>query len=125
MTQSLHHHHFSLSSDSLDSSTSTTSKKEAQLERDRILQWTDMLKNWSKIVNTKKFQQSVGKGIPHSLKGEVWKRLLELNDFHRETVYDKMLRVGRLSSEYVHQINLDCERTFRDNIMFKDRRSIK
>ncbi|XP_035663920.1 USP6 N-terminal-like protein [Branchiostoma floridae] len=113
------------------------------LEVERVPKWLKMLKNWDKYVNSDKLHKRVYKGIPHSLRGEVWSRLLDIAKIKQEqdgiyegygnssmrpeqpTTYERMRISARNSSPDVRQIDLDVNRTYRNHIMFRDRYGVK
>ncbi|CAH1251264.1 USP6NL [Branchiostoma lanceolatum] len=113
------------------------------LEVERVPKWLKMLKNWDKYVNSDKLHKRVYKGIPHSLRGEVWSRLLDIAKIKQEqdgiyegygnssmhpeqpSTYERMRVAARLSSPDVRQIDLDVNRTYRNHIMFRDRYGVK
>lgn len=43
-----------------------------------------MIKNWDGIRNTEKMKRRVYKGIPNSLRGEVWSLILNLKQVREE-----------------------------------------
>ena len=65
------------------------------------------------------------KGIPDSVRGEVWRRFLHIDTIKRAHVYDQMKRVARDASPSLKQIDKDVLRTFRNHIMYWDRYGIK
>ncbi|XP_078663036.1 uncharacterized protein LOC144906542 isoform X2 [Branchiostoma floridae x Branchiostoma belcheri] len=97
------------------------------LEVERVPKWLKMLKNWDKYVNSDKLHKRVYKGIPHSLRGEVWSRLLDIAKIKQEQdgIYERMRVSARNSSPDVRQIDLDVNRTYRNHIMFRDRYGVK
>ncbi|XP_078582730.1 uncharacterized protein LOC144865693 isoform X2 [Branchiostoma floridae x Branchiostoma japonicum] len=97
------------------------------LEVERVPKWLKMLKNWDKYVNSEKLHKRVYKGIPHSLRGEVWSRLLDIAKIKQEQdgIYERMRISARNSSPDVRQIDLDVNRTYRNHIMFRDRYGVK
>ncbi|EDO50024.1 predicted protein, partial [Nematostella vectensis] len=96
------------------------------LERSRISKWLKMIKNWDKYVRSEKLRKRVYKGIPNSMRGEIWKKLLGVDKIpNRTTTYETMKRIARLQSPDLRQIDLDVNRTYRDHIMFRERYGIK
>lgn len=96
------------------------------LERERIQKWVKMTKNWDKYIRGEKLRRRVYKGIPNSMRGETWKKLLGIDKIpNRTTVYESMKRIARTQSPDIRQIDLDVNRTYRDHIMFRDRYGIK
>ncbi|KAG8194636.1 hypothetical protein JTE90_003109 [Oedothorax gibbosus] len=94
-------------------------------ENERIGKWLKMIKKWEKYTNTEKdkLRQRVYKGIPNAVRGEVWSRLLGVPRIkvEQEGKYEEMVQQSRLYSTDIKQIDLDVNRTFRNNIMFRER----
>ena len=65
------------------------------------------------------------KGIPDSVRGEVWRRFLHIDKIRRRHVYEQMKQVARAASPSLKQIDKDVLRTFRNHIMYWDRYGIK
>ncbi len=103
----------------------TIPEKTAQLERDRALKWNHMVKNWARFEHTERLHRRVNKGIPDSIRGEVWKHVLQLESVRSDGVYEAMKTIGQVTSPDVGQIDIDVLRTFRDHIMYRDRYGIK
>lgn len=63
------------------------------------------------------------KGIPNSLRHRVWYKLLDIDAQKRAQngVYEKMKESGRKYSLDLRQIDLDINRTFRDNVAYRKR----
>ncbi|XP_076466925.1 USP6 N-terminal-like protein [Babylonia areolata] len=101
-------------------------KQKAQ-ELERTQKWVKMTKNWNKYFPGEKLVRRVYKGIPDRLRGEVWLRLLDVARVKEEQkgVYLKMRNRARLQSTFIHQIDLDVNRTFRNHIMFRERYGVK
>ncbi|XP_015784393.1 USP6 N-terminal-like protein [Tetranychus urticae] len=107
------------------------SKHEAkvrQKEISRTSKWLKMLEQWDKYFpNSEKLRKRVYKGIPNSLRGEVWTRLMEVPQVKKEQEgrYQELLDYGLYNSKDIRQIDLDINRTFRNNDMFRDRFNAK
>jgi len=91
-----------------------------------------MVKNWKDNLDSfkqprEKLRKRVYKGIPDQVRGEAWSLLMEVPRVKKEQEgrYKEMLEWGLLHSTDVRQIDLDVNRTFRNNLMFKDRYDIK
>ena len=84
-----------------------------------------MVKNWSRFEHTEKLQRRVNKGIPDSIRGEVWKHVLDLEKVRSDGVYEPMKEMGRITSTDIGQIDIDVLRTFRNHIMYRERYGIK
>lgn len=100
--------------------------KAKAIEAERTKKWVKMLKNWKKYYPGEKFSRRIYKGIPDSLRGEVWSRLLEIKKVKAEQnkVYMKMKMRARAKSPDIRQIDLDINRTYRDHIMYRERYSV-
>ncbi|KJE93872.1 hypothetical protein CAOG_04593 [Capsaspora owczarzaki ATCC 30864] len=101
-------------------------EKSLERERERGLKWHKMLKNWS-AVNPRKVHARVFKGIPDSVKGEGWKRILGTDEKRKGNpgTYEHFKAKAMKQSTYLRQIDLDVNRTWRDHQIFKERYSIK
>lgn len=88
-----------------------------------------MIRNWSDYKNNKydKLRERVFKGIPNSMRGPAWLLLLEVPKIKEENPnrYDEMYNLGKQFSKEVRQIDLDVNRTFRNNEMFRERYNVK
>lgn len=67
------------------------------------------------------------KGIPDQWRGEIWKKLLHIEELKatHQDVYEKMLTRALTTSPDIRQIDLDVNRTYRNHIMFRERYGIK
>eukprot|EP01137_Pigoraptor_chileana_P011470 Opistho-2@62401 len=112
-----------------DGQKSKKEEKEVIKERERALKWTKMLANWDSFrgARSKKLRSRVYKGIPDSLRGQAWSRILGIKaeKAANADVYQQWRERSQKESTYLRQIDLDINRTFRNHIMFKDRYSIK
>lgn len=52
--------------------------QEIKIERVREQKWLKMINNWEK-VSSEKLKRRVYKGIPNSLRGKVWAKLLSVD----------------------------------------------
>ncbi len=100
-------------------------EKQVQLERERALKWSHMVSNWDRFEGTDRLHRRVNKGIPNSIRGEVWKHVLQLDKVRCDDVYGPMKLLARQRSPDVAQIDIDVLRTFRDHIMYRERYGIK
>lgn len=96
-------------------------------ELERTQKWLKMLKNWEKVCPSEKLTRRVYKGIPDSLRGLVWAKLLDLERIkeEQEGIYEEMKERARRLSPDIRQIDLDVNRTYRDHIMFRKRYDVK
>jgi hypothetical protein len=51
---------------------------------ERVKKWLKMLKNWESMSTTEKLRRRIYKGIPNSLRGQVWSQLLNLETVREE-----------------------------------------
>ena len=100
-------------------------EKVVDLERKRALKWGKMVRAWDRYVGTDKLLKRVNKGIPNSVRGGVWKHVLDVDKVREDGIYESMKELGRRTSPDIRQIDLDVLRTFRNHIMYRDRYGIK
>ncbi|XP_047736203.1 uncharacterized protein LOC108677625 [Hyalella azteca] len=123
-------------------------ERSIEVEKNRMLKWKKMTKSWEKYHGTgvkhragggssknmpahhqisDKLYNRIYKGIPSSFRGYVWAKLLNLPTVKEEQKgkYNEMRKLGCEWSPDVRQIDLDVNRTFRDNIMFRKRYDVK
>lgn len=62
-----------------------------QIERERALKWSRMLLKWDKYWGTEKLHRRVNKGIPNSVRGSVWKHVLNIDGVKEDNVYEVIL----------------------------------
>lgn len=100
--------------------------KAKEVESERTKKWLKMMKSWKKYYPGEKMTRRIYKGIPDSLRGEIWARLLDINKVKAEQsgVYRKMKMRARAKSPDIRQIDLDINRTYRNNIMYRQRYSV-
>jgi USP6 N-terminal-like protein len=102
-------------------------RKRNNIEKFREHKWVSMLKEWQRHYSpvTHKFSDKlvsrVYKGIPNSMRNVAWFKLLDIdNQLKAQTgVYDKMKKLAREYSIDLRQIDLDINRTFRDNVAYR------
>lgn len=101
--------------------------KARQTELERTTKWVKMIKNWKKYFPGEKLSRRVYKGIPDRLRGEIWCKLLGVNIIKAEQdgVYNRMRLRARSISPHIRQIDLDVNRTYRNNITFRERYGVK
>ncbi|XP_029908691.1 USP6 N-terminal-like protein [Myripristis murdjan] len=106
---------------------SALEEKQKQQEIERVEKWLKMVKKWDKYRNSDKMVKRVYKGIPLQLRGQAWALLLDIEKVKQDNVgkYEKMKQQARSFSTEIKQIDLDVNRTFRNNIMFRDRFGVK
>ena len=100
-----------------------------EVEMKRREKWRKMIGSWDfyKKKNFDKMRERVFKGIPNAVRGSAWLLLLDVPRIKDEQPgrYDEMYSLGKQYSKEVRQIDLDINRTFRNNIMFRERYNIK
>ncbi|KAK4877243.1 hypothetical protein RN001_009749 [Aquatica leii] len=101
--------------------------KRNQIELERVKKWLKMLKSWSSSVTKEKLHKRIYKGIPNSLRPQVWCKLLNLEKVKNENrgVYAEMNKLARLYSTDARQIDSDVNRQFREHIIYRERYGIK
>ncbi|ODN03265.1 USP6 N-terminal-like protein [Orchesella cincta] len=101
--------------------------KRRELEIHRTDKWVKMFRAWPKYKNSEKFINRTYKGIPNKIRGWAWMHMLDLEKIKKEQQgkYAEMYRLARLHSPDIRQIDLDVNRTYRDNVMFRERYGVK
>lgn len=103
----------------------TLPEKVIQVERERSVKWGKMIHEWGRFVGSPILNRRVNKGIPNSVRGAVWRHVLDIDSVRQDGIYESMKDLGRHTSPDIRQIDLDVLRTFRNHIMFRDRYGIK
>ncbi|KAL7669334.1 hypothetical protein ACOME3_009995 [Neoechinorhynchus agilis] len=93
------------------------------------MKWSRMLRNWDRSLRSEKFILRIFKGIPDSLRSKVWRKLLMVDALkhkhdteHSVVGYYAFIRdKARKESVDIRQIDLDVNRTFRENVYFRER----
>ncbi|WAR07467.1 US6NL-like protein [Mya arenaria] len=101
--------------------------KARKVEVERSTKWLKMTKNWKSYFPGEKLKRRVYKGIPDSLRGDVWSKLLAVTfiKVEQDGVYNRMRSRARSISPHIRQIDLDVNRTYRNHIMFRERYGVK
>lgn len=101
--------------------------KKQQIELERIKKWVKMLKSWDSEPTKEKLHKRIYKGIPNSLRSQVWCKLLNLEKIEQENKgkYSEMIKLARQYSTDARQIDSDVNRQFREHIHYRERYSIK
>lgn len=91
------------------------------VEMERIKKWIKMLRQWESPATVDKLRRRIYKGIPNSLRGQVWIKLLGIQNLKQEHTgkYDEMLRLARQWSTEIRQIDADVARQYRDHINYR------
>lgn len=100
---------------------------EIRIEMERVKKWVKMLRKWDQASTSDKLRRRVYKGVPNSLRGQVWSRMLNLPTVREEQSgkYQEMREMAWKWSPDIRQIDLDVNRTYRDHIMFRERYNSK
>lgn len=59
-----------------------------QVERERAVKWGKMIQKWSKYQGTEKLHRRVNKGIPNSVRGSVWRHVLQIDAVKEDGIYE-------------------------------------
>ncbi|XP_056014079.1 USP6 N-terminal-like protein isoform X4 [Ostrea edulis] len=102
-------------------------KKAIEIEREREKKWMKMINKWEQYYPGEKIVRRIYKGIPASLRGLVWARILSIHKTREEQngVYMAMRNRARKKSPHIRQIDIDVNRTYRNHIMFRERYGVK
>ncbi|GMT16895.1 hypothetical protein PFISCL1PPCAC_8192, partial [Pristionchus fissidentatus] len=115
-----------------------------RIEREvrREKKWLEMIREWeykererrererkgqkvTRPTQPAKLFERIWKGVPEKLRGIVWPRLLRVDQYRKEKVYEHLLLRARLVSKDIRQIDLDINRTYRDHLAFRKRYDVK
>lgn len=101
--------------------------KKQRIELERRKKWVKMLKSWDDEISKEKLHKRVYKGIPNSLRPQVWCKLLNLESVKatNKGKYFEMVKLARQFSVDARQIDSDVNRQFREHIYYRERYSIK
>uniref|UniRef100_A0A915LYH5 Rab-GAP TBC domain-containing protein n=1 Tax=Meloidogyne javanica TaxID=6303 RepID=A0A915LYH5_MELJA len=102
-------------------------KKRIKKELRREDKWVIMFKEWEHL-RPSKLPERIWKGVPDKFRLLVWMRLLGANELKakaRNNLYNDLLIRARLVSKDIKQIDLDINRTYRDNLAFRRRYDVK
>ncbi|CAJ0957551.1 unnamed protein product, partial [Mesorhabditis belari] len=104
-------------------------KERIETEIKREKKWLSMLSQWDAKRPVKKLNERVWKGVPLKLRIRVWPKLLGIEELKAQNrgddIYVKLVDRARLISKDIKQIDLDINRTYRDNQTFRRRYDIK
>ncbi|KAF2879909.1 hypothetical protein ILUMI_26238 [Ignelater luminosus] len=101
--------------------------KKQQIELERVKKWLKMLKSWNISATKEKLHKRIYKGIPNSLRPQVWCKLLNLEKIKNDNkgTYVEMMKLARQYSTDARQIDSDVNRQFREHIIYRERYGIK
>uniref|UniRef100_A0A182JNQ2 Rab-GAP TBC domain-containing protein n=1 Tax=Anopheles christyi TaxID=43041 RepID=A0A182JNQ2_9DIPT len=107
--------------------------KALEIEMGRVKKWLKLLglssqpvkRPWDDKAVQAKVRKRVFKGIPEKIRGQVWCKLLNLEQVMQaeKGKYKKMLELARNWSTEARQIDKDVNRQFRDHIFYRERYS--
>ncbi|PRP85082.1 hypothetical protein PROFUN_07266 [Planoprotostelium fungivorum] len=99
-------------------------EKEIEDERVRATKWAPMVSEWQTFVTKKEkvFRKRLVKGLPDCLRGPVWRRIMNCDNWENANPgkYDE-LKKAPSKKEDNDQIDLDINRSARRHIQFHDR----
>jgi len=99
-------------------------------EMSRVDKWVNMIKPEHRneffppgAKHRKTMTNRVWKGVPLRTRGEFWKILLDVDTLKQEqpNMYENMKALARKHSPDIRQIDLDVNRTYRNNAIFRER----
>ena len=96
--------------------------KEALLQYNaRLEKWNFMLSNYDDFYKKHfgKLKERVRKGIPDSIRGYAWQKIINLDDFYKKDIYQK-LNEENTNEELEQVIIKDIDRTFPKCTFFKE-----
>eukprot|EP00800_Vazella_pourtalesii_P012303 TRINITY_DN290_c0_g1_i3.p1 TRINITY_DN290_c0_g1~~TRINITY_DN290_c0_g1_i3.p1 ORF type:complete len:367 (+),score=70.72 TRINITY_DN290_c0_g1_i3:324-1424(+) len=98
-----------------------------QIERERAQKWNKMIgTEWeTKYRTSDKLRKRVYKGIPNSLRGPVWSKIIALDSIKSKDIYERAKFLAREYSPDLMQIDVDVMRTLREHVHFRERYSSK
>ncbi|CAG9763280.1 unnamed protein product [Ceutorhynchus assimilis] len=101
--------------------------RKLHIEVERQKKWLKMLKNWESPQTKEKLHSRVYKGVPNSLRSDVWLKLLHIEKIKKENKgkYQEMMKLARKYSTDARQIDSDVNRQFREHLHYRERYSIK
>ena len=65
-----------------------------QIERERAVKWAKMTSQWRKYSDSDKLFRRVNKGIPNSVRGSVWRHVMNIEGVKEAGVYMVREREG-------------------------------
>ncbi|XP_021206040.1 USP6 N-terminal-like protein isoform X2 [Bombyx mandarina] len=104
-----------------------TAPQKINIELEREKKWLKMLEEWGTSETKQKLHRRIYKGIPNSLRIGVWSKLLDVNRMRSDNPgkYREMLKLAKLWSTDVRQIDSDVNRQFREHQFYRERYSEK
>ncbi|CAB3225377.1 unnamed protein product [Arctia plantaginis] len=104
-----------------------TGSQKVNIEVEREKKWVKMLGNWDTSATKEKLHRRIYKGIPNSLRIKVWCKLMDVNKVKSANPgkFQEMLKLAKLWSTDVRQIDSDVNRQFREHQFYRERYSEK
>lgn len=104
-----------------------TGPQKVNIEVEREKKWVKMLTNWDSPATKEKLHRRIYKGIPNSLRIKVWCKLMDVNKIKSANPgkFQEMLKLAKLWSTDVRQIDSDVNRQFREHQFYRERYSEK
>ncbi|KAF9804897.1 hypothetical protein SFRURICE_007800 [Spodoptera frugiperda] len=104
-----------------------TGPQKVNIEVEREKKWVKMLTNWDSPTTKEKLHRRIYKGIPNSLRIKVWCKLMDVNKIKSANPgkFQEMLKLAKLWSTDVRQIDSDVNRQFREHQFYRERYSEK
>ncbi|XP_055549800.1 uncharacterized protein LOC129732700 isoform X2 [Wyeomyia smithii] len=103
--------------------------KANEIEMERVKKWLKMLNRWGDKSTLSKLHKRVYKGIPDSLRSQVWCKLLNLKEIMKDAKnrnkYQEMLSLAHEWGTEARQIDSDVNRQFREHVFYQERYSLK
>ena len=107
-----------------------------QKHRQRESQWVDILQEWPllsqspeqaaqyKTVNFDKLKELCRKGIPVSLRGRVWSRMVNVDKYRKDGIYEQLVSTTVPSLDIHDIIERDINRCYPDHFLFRDKSAL-
>ena len=67
--------------------------KVIQVERERSVKWGKMIHEWGRFVGSPILNRRVNKGIPNSVRGAVWRHVLDIDSVRQDGIYEVSARL--------------------------------
>ncbi|GAM28770.1 hypothetical protein SAMD00019534_119460 [Acytostelium subglobosum LB1] len=101
----------------------TLHRHKSSFEKQCEKKWVKIIEGWAKYSAAKR-QTKIGrlawKSVPDSVRGQLWKLILTPETFQAKSkvTYEQLLNNN---SDFVKQIDLDIDRTYRNHLFFRER----
>lgn len=84
---------------------------EVRVEMERVKKWVKMLRNWDSSATRDKLRKRVYKGVPDSLRGQAWSKMLNLSTVREE-------QTGKYQVKS-HILNSHCKYCVKNDVLGK------